>query len=290
MLKIQQWLLPVATLSLLFLSSCAEDDPNESLPPLLTVTEQNSGSSGSNITIEEGQSLTFTWDAVKRDADLETFDVDVTGVNAPTTIPTSSQGNDFPYDISNADDENYLDTLVFSNAGLNTGKTLYEFSVTDGDGGTRTVSFEVTVEAATTPLATEVTGAYYHIGGSLEGSYDLVNEAAVSASQPDSLKDMENTDLAGDVFTGSWTAANATLFVEASGFDYANATVEAAASAYQAGTPVSAVANPAANEIYVAKLRGNQGYAVIKVVDVDPSDNTCACGNNGKMTFDFKKQ
>jgi hypothetical protein len=37
------------------------------------------------------------------------------------------------------------------------------------------------------------------------------------------------------------------------------------------------------------KLRGGNDYAVIEIVSVDAADNTCACGNTGKITFNFKK-
>jgi hypothetical protein len=273
----------------LFLSSCADDPDEDGLAPTLTVNELGTNTSGGEITISQGEALIFAWDSRKGDVDLNTFDVDVTGVNAPTNIPQSNQGNDFPYDIANADDETYIDTLVFANAGLNTGITNYTFTVTDNDGLSREVSFDVTV-GGSTPMTNEVTGAFFHIQGSLEGAYDLVNETVVAASQPNTNKDMINTDLAGEAFTGSWGAGNDTRFITANSFDYDNATVEAAESAYNDfAVPSASIGNPSAGDIIIAKLRGGNNYAVIKVVEVDPTNNECNCGNLGKITFDFKK-
>lgn len=270
------------------ITSC-EDDETTSLGASLIVTETGSGSTGGALSITQGSSLVFVWDARKGDTDMETFAVSITGTNTPNPIPTSLGGNDFPYDIANADDETYLDTLIFPNAGINLGVTSYTFSVTDKDGNTDQVSFTVTVEANATPMTNETNGAFFHIAGSLEGAYDLVNGTVVAASGSAADKDMENTDQAGATFTGSWEAANSTMYVKANSFDYANATVEAAAAAYAGGTAAASVNNPADGDIYVAKLRGGSTYAVIKIVNVDATDNTCSCGNTGKITFDFKK-
>jgi hypothetical protein len=269
-------------------TACEEDD-DSSLGASLIVTETGTGSTGGAMSITQGSSLVFVWDARKGDSDMETFAVSITGTNTPNPIPTSLGGNTFPYDIANADDETYIDTLIFPNAGINLGVTSYTFSVTDRDGNTDQVSFTVTVEANATPMNNEVNGAFFHIAGSLEGAYDLVSGNVVSASQPDDAKDMENTDAAGAAFTGSWAAQNATMFVKDNSFDYDNATVEAATAAYNGGTPAASVSNPSAGDIYIAKLRGGSTYAVIKIVEVDPSDNSCNCGNTGKITFDFKK-
>lgn len=270
------------------ISSCEDDDTN-SLGASLIVTETGTGSTGGAVTISQGSSLVFVWDARKGDTDMETFAVSITGTNTPNPIPTSLGGNTFPYDIANADDETYIDTLIFANAGINLGVTSYTFSVTDKDGNTDQVSFTVTVEANATPMTNETNGAFFHIAGSLQGAYDLVNGTVVAASGSSADKDMENTDAAGVAFTGSWEAANATMYVKSNSYDYNNATVEAAAAAYAGGTPSATVNNPADGDIYIAKLRGGSTYAVIKIVNVDAADNTCSCGNTGKITFDFKK-
>lgn len=288
-MKIKNALRFSALFTLVLGFSACEDDTTTSLGPSLLVNESSTGSNGGAITITQGSSLVFYWDARKGDTDLETFSVSNTGVNQTTPIPTSLGGNTFPYDIANADDETYLDTLIFPLAGLTTGVTSYTLTVTDKDGNTDAVTYTVSVDPGTTAMTNEVNGAFFHVQGSLEGAYDLVGETVVSASGADADKDMRNTDDAGVAFTGSWDAANVTMFVKDNSFDYANATVEAATASYASGTAAASVANPVDGDIYIAKLRGGTNYAVIKVVNVDPSDNTCNCGNTGKITFDFKK-
>ena len=265
----------------MMMTSCADDSDDPVVGPTLTVTEENSANGVVNgkVEVAPGDSLLFEWDARAGDAKLETFLVERDGVSQ-SSVPTE-EGNDLDDNIKNSDNESYQDGIKLPGlAGV------YTFEVTDRDGESAMVEIEVMVGS---PMTNEVTGAFFHIAGSLEGAYDLVTDMTVAASGADADKDMANTDAAGDPFTGSWEAKNATMFVKATGFDYANATVEAAANAYANGAASATVDNPAAGDIYIAKLRGGSDYAVIKITDVDPADNTCNCGNTGKISFDYKK-
>lgn len=277
------WLLSIG----IIVSSCSDDDDGDpnAPDPILTLTELTTGESDGNATVTPGTTLQFMWDARKANDDLETFEISMSGPNAISPVPTSNQGNTFPYDIANADDELYIDTLTIT-AGTFSGVTTYSFTVTDKNGSTVTKTFDITVVQV---MNTTVTGAFFHIQGSLQGSYDLVNDTAVSATEPDNVKDMRNTDLAAATFTGSWESANSTEFVKDNSFDYANASVQSATAAFAAGTASTTVVNPANGDIYIAKLRGSAQYAVIQITNVDPTDNTCNCGNPGKITFDYKK-
>lgn len=272
------------------LTSCADDD-EDPVGPSFTITEVNTGSTPGNLTITEGDTLVFAWDARSGDGDLERFSVNATGANSPSNIPESAHGHEFPYDIENDESDTYRDTLVFPNGGLtNEGSTVYTFTVRDENGEEATGEFVVNVEADGTPLANEVEGAFFHIGGSLEGAYDLVSDEVKGVNASDDDKDMENTDAAGDPFTGSWAAANTTMFVKDNNFDYETATKEGAADAYNGGSSSASVDDPAQGDVYIANLRGNDEYVVIEIVEVDPDNNDCNCGNTGKITFDYKKE
>ncbi len=97
---------------------------------------------------------------------------------------------------------------------------------------------------------------------------------------------MKNTSTVNDGWKNEWTSMNGTLFVKANSYNYANATLEAAIAAYNAGTPSQTVTNPAANDIYIAKLRGGNNYVVIKVTNVVETTND----NLDKIEFSYKKQ
>jgi len=271
----------------LLLTSC-EDDEDTNLGPVMTLSEIGTGTTSGAVTVEPGTPLVFAWRVSKGDANLEEFTISNQGVNAVNPIPTSTGGNSFPYSIRNADNDTYVDTVAFS-AGQNEGVTTYTFAVTDGNDLTETVTIEVTVENAGTPFTREITGAFFHIEGTSQGAYDLITEQARSASEPDADKDMINTDMAGSTFTGSWQAGNSTTFVKDNSLDYDNATKEEAIVAFNAGSANGSVSNPTDGDIYIAKLRGIGEYFIIKIVTVDPTDNSCQCGNTGKITFDFKK-
>lgn len=288
MKKLKLFALGLIGATFLFTTSCEEDEdaPN----PVISVTEALSGTSGT-VTVEPNAQIELEWNARKEGsgAELKTFAISVQGVNTVNPIPQSVAGNDFPYDIANADDDQYLDKIAVG-AGANLGSTTWTFTVTDKDGKTATASITVEVANAATPLATEVMGAFFHIAGTEHGAYDLMTGASVGASGADDTKDMINTDAAGDPFTGSWMSGtgNNTTFVKAAGFDYTNATVESATAAFAAGTASSSVVDPVAGDVYVALLRGGSNYAVISITNVDPDDATSP-GNKGKIEFDFKK-
>jgi len=287
MKRLKLFALGLISVSALTFTSCS-DDEEDPVGPILTVTENNFGISGGEIDATVGADLDFQWDARKGDVDLNEFSISVDG--AALAGPTDD-GNNLPYSISNADDENYMDGITV-NVGMNPGIRTYTFTVTDDDGLNDRVTVTVNITTATTPLGTEVNGAFFHVGGSLEGAYDLVNDGVVAASGNEADKDMKNTDMAGDPFTGSWEAGagNGTTFVLDNSYDYANASVETAAAAYAAGTATNQVNNPSDGDIYIARLRGGSDFAVIKIANVDPTDNTCSCLNLGKITFDYKKE
>ncbi len=280
MKKLKLFTLGLLGASTLFMTSCADDDEDPAVGPTLTVTEENSAAGVVDGKVNtSADSLYFRWDSRAGDAKLQKFTVERDGVSQSGVL--TEEGNDLDDNIKSSVNDSYQDGIK-----LPALEGVYTFKVTDRDGESAMVDIEVMVG---TPMAIEVTGAFFHIAGTSQGSYDLIADATVAAAASDDDKDMSNTDAAGDPFTGSWEAKNATMFVKASGFDYATATVEGAAAAYANGTANSSVANPATGDIYIAMLRGTSTYVVIKITDVDPTDNTCNCGNLGKITFDYKK-
>lgn len=263
----------IATLS--FLTSCdsTSDDPSD-IAPLLTVTTSASGDveAGTPVTVEinAGQNPTTK-------KDLKTLLITTPGPDTTVTINAPTFAANF--------------TITAPAVGQS---HTYTFKLTDKGDGVAEKSFTLTGVSGTTgtTFGTEVVGAFFHIGGSLQGAYDLVNETTVAASGAEASKDMKNTDLAGDPFSGSWQAGtgNGTRYVKANSFNYATGTVEDAIAIYNGGANIqSQVQNPQNGDIFIAKLRGGSDYALIKVVSVDATDNTCSCGNTGKITFNFKK-
>lgn len=286
----------------MMMTSCTDDTEDPDAPkPNLSVTAFTANQTGTvneGFEVGTGTTIMFAINAAKvGGTDLQDFSVTVGGANSISTLNPTTEGYEYgagAESLKNADDEVYIDTLTIDGVFLsNEGTNNFQFVVTDKDGQSTTVDIAMEIKDAT-PLANEVTGAFFHIGGSAQGAYDLVAGAPVAGtggSADPTVQDMKNTDQAGDAFTGSWTAGNATTFVKADGsFDYDNATEDAAMDAYNNGTATANVNDPATGDIYIAKVRGGSDYMVIKITDVDPTDNTCQCGNTGKMSFDFKKK
>ncbi len=277
--------------SILFVG-CAEETNPDKPKPTLTVEELTVGITNNQITATAGTTLIFRWNAVKAGGgqDLDKFSIAQQGANVISPLPNTANGETLPIDNLPAKYEaQYVDTITIP-AGMNLGVTELTFTVTDQEGLTAEVTVSVTVTNASTPLATVKNGMFYHVGGTLQGAYDLVADVVVAAGGANADKDMNNTNTAGNPFTGAWQSENNTQFVKANSFDYANATEEAAATAYAAGTPSASVSAPAVGDIYVAKLRGGSDYTVIKITALNAADNTCSCGNTGKISFEYKRK
>ncbi|MCB0537297.1 MAG: hypothetical protein KDE33_07180 [Bacteroidetes bacterium] len=257
-----------------FLSSCGDSTNAGEDAPLLTVTPSESGNvvEGTVVTVEvsAGQNPTSK-------KDLKTLTVATPGTD--TTITINAPTYSVTFNVT-APQEGQSDT--------------YTFTLTDKADVSTTKSFTLTGTSSSTGtnFGAEISGAFFHIGGTEKGAYDLVAETQLAASANDANKDMLNSDIAGDPFSGSWKTGtgNGTRYVKANSFDYANGTVEDATTYYNSGANIlSQAQNPQAGDIFIAKLRGGNDYALIKVVSIDPNDNTCGCGNKGKITFSFKK-
>jgi len=186
-----------------------DDDPDPVLGPRLDMVELGSDAEGGDITISEGDILQFAWDARRGASDMETFDVVVTGVNTPSSLPTSTEGNNFTYNMDNDDEEIYLDTLVFDEAGTAIGSTNYTFTVTDGNGAQSFVSYDVlVVEASATLTTSDFT--WTRTGG----------QPAVGLDQF-GLEWTDNLDIAGTV-SAIVAQDEATVFVELTEDDWMN--------------------------------------------------------------------
>lgn len=217
----------------------------------------------------------------------------LTGTGTTTLSITNKMGTSGTDNAYNQTSAVYLFNVSTSDLALaavnhNTGFT-YTFTVNDQLGNSATGTFTVTISTTNTPLAYENTsGVIWNLVGPYQGAWDLGTNVGVSSSGAESTKDMKNTSTVASGWVNAWTTGtgNGTLYVKTSVFDYNNATLESATSAYAAGTAVSTVTNPATNDIYIAKLRGGTNYAVIKITNivVTPSDNL------DKIEFSYKKQ
>ncbi len=277
MKKIFTLFLSVATMATIF-TGCSKDEEAPVGPTISFNTTQ--GTTG-NVTVEPGDSVAVGVIMSAGDANLDRLRVTYSydGANA------------LEYDTEDLSGESGTYTTTIGTRNVE-GTERYTFTVTDNDGLTNNVAFTITTEG-NIGLGTEFTGQFFHMAGATgcTGAYDLVNNLPVSSLSSDDNKDMENTDAAGATFTGSFEAQNDTRFVKSNSTDYATASESVITAAYDAGTPSATVTNPAVNDVFIAKLRGDDDYAIIKITALSPNDETCSPGttNKGKITFKYKK-
>lgn len=151
---------------LVFSTSCNDDDDADPVGPRLDVTETHTGSDGGEITLTQGETLHFEWDARSGETSLQSLSVAVNGSNAVSPLPQTNEGYDLPYSISNAENTLYIDGIDFPDAGNNTGTTDYSFTVTDGIGLSAVVSFAVNVTALTSDLSAPQNFEWSRLAGS----------------------------------------------------------------------------------------------------------------------------
>jgi len=167
----------------------------------------------------------------------------------------------------------------------NIGNETYTIVVTDKKDNIESKSINI---KSITGFAEEGFGKFYHILGTNPGAFDLSKGEQRVISDADNDKDMVNTDGAG-IFTGAWESKNNTMFVKTNTFDYSSGTINDAKYAYSLGTPNTKVLAPINGSVYIAKLRGTENYAIVKVIADEPTNDECGCSNKGKLTFNFKK-
>ncbi len=269
----------------LIFSSCSKDEDETIAAPGITFSNGNTeltfdGVNSVDVNVDvkaEGKVSTFTLMKIVKDANGSTE----TPLTADYDFDGETSGT-FRFQRSNT--EIGTDIILSTDSPK---KVEYKFTVTDKEGVVKTAIYTVTMAAAaTTPLATEETGMFYHVKGLLKGAYDLDADAGVPESGDASTKSMINTDDTGEAFTAKWISGNGTEYVLANGFDYTNATVESATGAFTAGTTLTTV-TPAVNNIYIAK-KGTT-YYVVKITEIDASFSTDTGTHTGRITFTYKK-
>jgi len=164
--------------------------------------------------------------------------------------------------------------------------------MTDKEGeGSATASFTVVANLVAS------NGTIYHMLGAKAGAWDLVKNVEKKSADAEADKDMKNTTTAATTpdngfFDAKWEAGNATRYVKVTGFDYATASYESAKAAYAAGTAVAKLAAEVmTGDIFVAKLRGEEKYAVIKIEAVNRTPNNAngTFENLDNIVFSYKK-
>jgi hypothetical protein len=268
-----------------FMVGCNNDTGSDVTTDLLKVTVNE----GTSSTYKQGTTVVYNWSVVS-------------GEKMNSLVITPSKGSAETKNLGN-------------NVGSLSGSYTYPISATETQGTVITIKFVATdaktaftetksfIIVANSPLMTVTnSGVIYHILGAKQGAWDLMTNAGVpegggASRYLGSNKDMINVENSTvGLFEKKWVAGNTTRFVKVTGFDYANATVDGAKDAYSKGTEIgeggstfATLKSPVScgiSDIFIAKLRGAENYAVIKIEEILDDG---AVSNDDYIKFSYKK-
>jgi hypothetical protein len=163
----------------------------------------------------------------------------------------------------------------------------YKLKITaEAGGASADFSFDFTVAGSSDPLLT-VSGSdtVFNLIGPRQGAYNLVDGAKVSSTGSETIKDLKDiTTIADPDFTAKLSSGNGTVFAASTSAAYDAATKATVKTAGDAAT-LTTTAILSAGDVFVAKLGGSRGYAILKVLSVTMDG---ASDNVGKIVFEYK--
>jgi len=275
----------VKLLALMFLAgatiftSCKKDETTVAGPTISFANGISSYEISSTATFPWSQTINAT---VTADGEIKTMTVkkkDANGASSPITITGSYSGK-----------TTFSETFTISCNATDSYPLEIIFSVTDKNDQGMDKTFTITLQSASTPLAYENTsGVIWNAIGANAGGWDLGANAGVSGSSTSA--DLYNTTVVAspNAWLKEWGSKTGAKFVKVNSYDYTNATVEAANTAYTAGAELTLV-TPATGDIYITKIKGGSNYAVIKVGTITETPAPSNGGDNlDKIEFSYKK-
>lgn len=154
----------------------------------------------------------------------------------------------------------------------------------------------ITTDVATYLSKEITTGKIYHVMATTGNcAWDLLGDAPKKTADNDADKDMTQSSIAttGSTWVAGWkiNTSNTTKYVKNKNFNYAKPTLREAKAAFDAGLALSFVPSVAVNDILIAKLRGQEEYAIIKITKITPTDATGTTDlSKGSLEFTYKKK
>lgn len=226
--------------------------------------------SATSITAAPGESFSVTIAVTGTDNKIKSVEITKSsnGVTGAFFSNTSVSSNGFNYTLT--------DTIP---AGVSIG-SVYTYTITaksDCKDETATqLKLTVTVGASATVIIDSVGNSTsprvysrYSISASNNSAWDLLNKLPKFAADANSDKDIRDSIVAANPFTGNtrWGSRNGSKFVKAPGFDWANCSPKTIVAAYNAGT-ASDLISFVKGDIIIVNIKNSGKYAAVKIKDV----------------------
>ena len=253
-------------LGLFFFFSCGNGKKN---PPIISLSE-------TEITVLSNELIEITVTYEKGDRKIR--DLRITGIGDETVVKQREEENTFVYKQFVPDAGGTTITGVFT--------------VTDIRGNESSAELILHIE---TPFEEEITnGILNNVQGPSSSAWDMVEHKSLTTIDQNSNKDLidRTSGSTGEFLAGGWGASNATTFVVDSTYNYERASVESAKKAFEEGTEITLLRNSVLYEgsTIIAKLRGEETFAVIHVLDTyDDGKDGGTGGNSDYRRFKYKK-
>lgn len=302
MRKISFIALFAAVIGMTMMSSCKKDESHTA--PTITL---NPSATSTELDFAAGDSVVSFSARIQAEGEIETFTIDetVTDLNGGTT--TSAYDAATTGTFSGETDKTYDFNKTFTPADFtNASKYEYEFSVTDKDGQSYSITYTVTQSTGTQAGSIdEHTAVIMGAQSSSNGSYyDVSANAVYTQTQADANQaaidfvhyygstNASTICAPSDPTVGggsgnltmcaNWTTKNATLFGKVSGVNWADVTDDTEIVAHESDATSTIVNQLAVGDIVEFKTADGK-YGMFKVVSVDASSSE-------SITIDVKVQ
>jgi hypothetical protein len=255
----------------LFFTSCKDKN---SIPVVLV------SPSAVNINVTQGDVLTLAVSVSSDKDNLSRFVITTQKENSVliTVLDSTITGKNLNYNYTY-----YVpDTIQ--------GSVFIKFTAYDENADKGEYSIRVIISPDVTSL-TEIAGNIIYSKYSGKPDAFDINTCTVQFSSLASqdLLDIADSDTipSDSILSKAWHSPANNMFVLFNGFDYANATVQSAQSAYNAGTKLALLSNLNVNDIIVTKVKNGISniYAVIKITNIVETPPVI----NERYEFNIKK-
>jgi len=262
----------LAFVGMTFLTACGGDDDDDDLSPTITFIG-GAGYVADDVTLVIGEAFTVGVNASQNASSgkkLENFTVVRTFNNTPTTVLDST-----------LDDDTFTWEDTF-NGLTDEGVERWTFTITDKDGESSEISFNITTEGASGPIDTHgpsvmgswqaASGSYYasangavykqsEVAGH-EAEVDFVfyygNTNAATLCAPNDAELQAGGSLETDYVCHNWTSPNATKFGNAVTVTWADVTDDALIVPEATGLTATAATNLTASDIIPFETAGGK--------------------------------
>ena len=134
-------------------------------------------------------------------------------------------------------------------------------------------------------------GIIYNLQGPEKGAWNLLNHTALSSRQSNEEKDLVNTTQITDpqpFFRHEWISYNSTLYVKDATLRFDNVRYDSLKAHFNASSnPNQLVNNVSVGDVYIAKIRKSETFAIIQIVEL--ADDGCSLLCDGKNNLDYIK-